>query len=120
MIIVYGLKNCDTCGRAMKWLGGEGIEALLHDFRDDGLEPTQLKQWVAELGWENMLNRRGTTWRKLPSAQTKDVNEASATALMAAYPALIKRPVFDLGEKRVIGFRDQEKEIIKTEYNPDS
>ncbi len=120
MIIVYGLKNCDTCRRAMKWLDGEGIEALLHDLRDDGLDTTQLKQWVAELGWENMLNRRGTTWRKLPSAHTKDVNEASATALMAAHPALIKRPMFDLGDKRVIGFRDQEKELIKANYSADS
>jgi len=120
MIIVYGLKNCDTCSRAMKWLESEGIEALLHDLRDDGLEPKQLKLWVAELGWENMLNRKGTTWRKLPAAQTKDVNEASATALMATLPALIKRPVFDLGEKRVIGFRDQEKELIKANYDPNS
>jgi arsenate reductase len=120
MIIVYGLNNCDTCGRAMKWLESEGIEALLHDLRDDGLEPKQLKQWVAELGWENMLNRRGTTWRKLPSAQTKDINEAAATALMAAFPALIKRPVFDLGEMRVIGFRDQEKELIRANYSADA
>ncbi|NQV19865.1 MAG: Spx/MgsR family RNA polymerase-binding regulatory protein [Rhodospirillales bacterium] len=116
MIIVYGLKNCDTCKRALKWLESEGIEALLHDLRDDGLEDGQLRTWVAELGWENMLNRRGTTWRKLPAAQTKGVNEAAATAMMSAYPALIKRPLFDLGEKRVIGFRDQEKEIIKKEY----
>lgn len=119
MIIVYGLNNCDTCKRALRWLESEGIEAIFHDLREDGLDSTELKNWVAELGWENMLNRRGTTWRKLPAAQTKDVNEAAATAMMAAYPALIKRPVFDLGDKRVCGFRDQEKEIIKKEYNGD-
>jgi Spx/MgsR family transcriptional regulator len=120
MIIVYGLKNCDTCKRAMKWLEGEGIEAILHDLRDDGLEESQLKLWVAELGWENVLNRRGTTWRKLPAPHTKDVNEASATGLMAAHPELIKRPVFDLGNTRVCGFRDQEKEIIRREYDADA
>jgi arsenate reductase len=119
MITVYGLKNCDTCRKAMKWLKAEGIEARFNDFRADGLDPAALDAWIAALGVEAMLNKRGTTWRKLPAAQTENMDDAAARALMLAHPALIKRPVFDLGPGHgvVIGFKAAEQEKIRAAFS---
>lgn len=103
MLIVYGLKNCDTCRKAMKWLAAEGVEARLHDVRADGLTAETVAAWAGEVGLDVLLNRRGTTWRKLDEAD-KNRDEAGLIALMAEQPALIKRPVFDLGERRLVGF----------------
>jgi arsenate reductase len=114
MITVYGLKNCDTCRKAMKWLAAEGLEARLHDVRADGLDGATLDQWIAALGWEALLNRRGTTWRKLPEADTADVTEAKARALMLEHPALIKRPVFDTGGAYVLGFKAEQQAQLKS------
>jgi arsenate reductase len=113
MIVVTGLKNCDTCRNAIKWLKAEGIDARLHDVRADGLDPAALDGWIAAVGWETLLNRRGTTWRGLPDADKADVDAAKARALMLAHPALIKRPVFDLGGKILVGFGAQEKAALK-------
>lgn len=115
MITVYGLKNCDTCRKAMKWLRAEGIEARLHDFRADGLDAAALDRWIGAVGVDTLLNRRGTTWRKLPASVTENADDAKARALMLAHPALIKRPVFDLGEKHgvVVGFKAAEQEKIR-------
>lgn len=114
MITVYGIKTCDTCRKAMKWLAAEGIEARFHDLRADGLDPKALDAWIAAHGWELLLNRRGTTWRKLPASETETVDAMRARTLMLAHPALIKRPVFDLGPEHgtVIGFQaDQQQKI---------
>ena len=113
MITVYGLKNCDTCRKAMKWLAAEGVDAQLHDLRADGLTSDMLGAWVSALGWEALLNRRGTTWRKLPDADKDGVDGSRAAALMLEHPALIKRPVFDLGGVFVVGFKDAEKSQIR-------
>ncbi len=113
MITVYGLRNCDTCRKAIKWLEAEGIAARLHDVRADGLEPASLDAWIDAVGWETLLNRRGTTWRKLPASETDGVEAARARALMLEHPALIKRPVFDLGGKFVVGFKDAERAALK-------
>ncbi len=113
MIIVHGLKNCDTCRKAMKWLVAEGKEARLHDLRADGLDADMLERWVDALGWEALLNRRGTTWRKLPDSETADVDETKARALMLAHPALIKRPVFEAGGKIILGFKDEQQAALK-------
>jgi Spx/MgsR family transcriptional regulator len=115
MITVYGIKTCDTCRKAMKWLEAEGIDARFHDFRADGLDPVALDAWIGALGLDTVLNRRGTTWRKLPESATASADDARARALMLEHPALIKRPVFDLGAKHgvVIGFRPAEQEKIR-------
>jgi arsenate reductase len=114
MITVYGIKNCDTCRKALKWLDAEGIEARFHDFRADGLDAKDLDAWIAAAGWEAVLNKRGTTWRKLPKEQTDNADEGTARALMLEHPTLIKRPVFDLGSNDiVIGFKAPEQEKIR-------
>jgi len=115
MITVYGIKTCDTCRKAMKWLEAEGIDARFHDFRADGLDPAALDGWIGALGLDAVLNKRGTTWRKLPEAETAGADDAKARALMREHPALIRRPVFDLGAKHgvVIGFKPAEQEKIR-------
>lgn len=113
MITVYGLKNCGICRKAMKWLAAEGVDARLHDLRADGLTSDMLDAWGSALGWEALLNRRGMTWRGLSDADKDGVEGARAAALMLDHPALIKRPVFDLGGGFVVGFRDTEKSRIR-------
>ena len=105
--VLYGIKNCDTVRKTRRWLDEHGVEYRFHDFRADGLDPDQLHAWASELGWEALLNRRGTTWRQLPEGQRSNLDEPRALALMLAQPALIKRPVLDLGTQRLIGFDDK-------------
>ena len=105
--VLYGIKNCDTVRKTRRWLDEHGVEYRFHDFRADGLDPGQLHAWASELGWEALLNRRGTTWRQLPEGQRSNLDEPRALALMLAQPALIKRPVLDLGTQRLIGFDDK-------------
>lgn len=114
MITLYGIKNCDTVKKARAWLDAEGMPYRFHDFRVDGLSQATLAGWVGELGVETLLNRRGTTWRKIPDADKENLDEASAQALMLEQPALIKRPVFDLGDRRLVGFGSAEMdELLK-------
>lgn len=113
MIDVYGLKNCDTCRKAMKWLDAEGIEAVLHDFRAEGLTADRLEGWLAKVDWEVLLNRRGTTWRKLDEADRENLDKAKVTSLMLAQPSLIKRPVFELGDRVLIGFKQAEQDALR-------
>ena len=113
MLTVFGLKNCDTCRNALKWLTQEGIEHVFHDLRKDGLTEGDLDNWIAALGWETLLNRRGTTWRKLDDATKASVDDASAQALMLEQPAMIKRPVFVVDGSVLCGFKDAEKAALK-------
>lgn len=113
MITIYGIKNCDTCRKARKWLDAEGIEHQYHDFRDDGLDGETLSAWVENVGWEILLNRRGTTWRKLPETDREDVTKDSAATLMLKNPTLIKRPVIDMGNGYLVGFSAAEQEALK-------
>jgi arsenate reductase (glutaredoxin) len=113
MLTVYGIKNCDTCRKALKWLAAEGIEHTFHDFRVDGLEPANVSRWADAAGWEKLLNRRGTTWRNLPEADKEGVDEAKATTLMAGNPTLIKRPVFDDDSRILVGFTAAEQDALK-------
>lgn len=93
-ITLYGIPNCDTVRKARAWLAGRGVAYRFHDFRKDGASPEMLGAWVAAASWESLVNRRGTTWRLLPEAQRESVvDAASAIALMAASPSVIKRPV---------------------------
>lgn len=108
MITIYGIPNCDTIKKARKWLEANDVDYQFHDYRKDGLNAKQLKQWSKELGWENLLNRRGTTWRKLSESERESVNEKSAISLMLKHPAMIKRPLLDAGKIRVVGFSENE------------
>nr|WP_067298091.1 ArsC family reductase [Marinobacterium profundum] len=106
MISLYGIKNCDTIKKARKWLESNGIDYRFHDYRSDGLEPAQLEGWAQELGWEALLNKRGTTWRALPDTVKDNIDAASAISLMLEQPAMIKRPLLDTGTARHLGFKD--------------
>ena len=101
---VFGISTCDSVRRARQWLKTAGIEHHFHDFRKDGLEPACLDRWCQALGWEALLNRRGTTWRQLPPAQREVMDAERARALMLAQPTLIKRPVLETGTLIEVGF----------------
>ena len=105
---VYGIANCDTVKRARAWLAEQGVDAHFHDFKKAGVPPQELDGWLAAAGWEQVLNRRGTTWRKLDEAQRAAVVDlASARALMLAQPSVIKRPVVQWPDGRItVGFDD--------------
>jgi len=104
MITLYGIANCDTVRKARRWLDAQGVDYRFHDFRNDGLDREQLQTWTSELGWEPLLNRRGTTWRKLPEELRAGMDRAGAIRVMLEHPAIIKRPLLDLGQRRVLGF----------------
>lgn len=105
MTTMYGIKNCDTIKKARKWLEENGIEYQFHDYKKDGLAPELLKSWVAELGWEALLNKRGTTWRKLPDDVKDNIDEASAIEVMLEKNSIIKRPLLDTGSSKTLGFK---------------
>jgi arsenate reductase (glutaredoxin) len=108
VITLYGIPNCDTVKKARKWLDAAGIAHHFHDVRKDGLAASRLNQWVAALGWEALLNRSGTTFRKLPDEAKAGLDAGKATALMLAEPAMIKRPVVEHDGGLLIGFKDAE------------
>ncbi len=105
--VVYGIPDCDTVKKARAWLAGRGIEHVFHDYKKQGVDPDRLRSWVEELGWEVLLNRAGTTFRALPEADKQGLDAEKAIALMLANPSVIKRPVLDLGDKRIVGFKPE-------------
>ncbi|MFN3611684.1 ArsC family reductase [Tepidimonas sp.] len=105
MIHVYGIPNCETVKKARAWLVARGVEHAFHDFKKQGVPVARLDAWLAALGWEALLNRRGTTWRQLDDATRAGVTDAaSARALMLAKPSVIRRPVVEWGEAVTAGF----------------
>ncbi len=112
MIIIYGIKGCDTVKKSLKWFSDKGLDYQFHDFRKDGLDRTLLEGWIQELGVELLLNKRGTTWRKLPEDQKNNINDEDIINLLLEYPAMIKRPVFDFGNLRRVGFSKKDQEEI--------
>jgi Spx/MgsR family transcriptional regulator len=104
-ITIYGIKNCYTMKKARAWLDTHRITYDFHDYKTAGIEKAKLKQWADKLGWETLLNRAGTTFRKLPDAEKEGLSETKAIALMLAQPSMIKRPVLDVGGKLVVGFK---------------
>ncbi len=112
-MIVYGLKNCDTCRNAIKWLKAEGVEHTFEDFRKDGLNANSVRCWLQVVGVDTLLNRRGTTWRKLDEAQKQFNSDQELVSLILKYPALIKRPVFENGASVTVGFKDEQKTALK-------
>jgi arsenate reductase len=105
VIILYGIPNCDTVKKARAWLAERGVPHQFHDFKKQGIPPERLDTWFAQVGWETLLNRKGTTWRKLDAAaQNGAQNAAGARALMLAHPSVIKRPVVEWSGKTTVGF----------------
>ncbi len=104
-VTIYGIKNCDTMKKARTWLDGNGIPYEFHDYKTQGIDEAHLKRWCAEAGWDKVLNRAGTTFRALPEADKADLSEDKAIALMLAQPSMIKRPVLDLGDRLLVGFK---------------
>ena len=104
-LVLYGIPNCDTVKKARAWLGEQGIAYQFHDFKKQGVPAQQLDGWIAQLGWERLLNRQGTTWRKLaPAVQAGVKDAASASELMQLQPSVIKRPVVEWGGNTTVGF----------------
>jgi Spx/MgsR family transcriptional regulator len=116
VLTIYGLKNCDTCRKAVKCLEAEGIAHRFHDLKAEGIAAADVKRFAAAIGWEALLNKASTTWRGLPDGDKDGLTEARALKLMAAHPALIKRPVFDNGKTVISGFRDAQKAAIKKAF----
>ena len=112
---IYGIKNCDTMKKARGWLESHGVPYGFHDYKSEGVAKDKLKSWCDELGWQTLLNRAGTTFRKLPDSERENLDERKAIALMLAQPSMIKRPVLDLGGKLLVGFKP---EIYAREVRP--
>ena len=108
MLTVYGLKTCDTTRKALKWLEKRQAAHRFLDVRADGVDIDKLSEWAMEVGWEALLNRRGTTFRKLPEGDKTDLDAAKAIALMEAHPSAIKRPVVEYPGGLLVGFDPEE------------
>ncbi len=108
-ITIYGIKNCDTMKKARAWLDNHGVAYAFHDYKTDGIARDRLEQWEKKVGWETLLNRAGTTFRKLPDKDKANLDVKKATALMLKQPSMIKRPVLDLGGgKLLVGFAPEQ------------
>jgi Spx/MgsR family transcriptional regulator len=109
-VTIYGIKNCDTMKKARAWLDDHGVTYAFHDYKADGIVRGTLESWARAVGWETLLNRAGTTFRKLPEADKDGLTEKKAIALMLEQPSMIKRPVLDVGGKLLVGFKPVEYE----------
>ena len=113
--VLYGIKNCDTVKSARAWLDAHRIEYRFHDFRGDGLELKQAQGWLQEMGLDDLINKRGTTWRQLDEKTRNNLTANNAAALLVVHPALIKRPLLDIGHQRFVGFSTaMYRDIFKT------
>ena len=104
-IVIHGIKACDTMKKARAWLDARGVAHDFHDYKIAGVSREKLSAWAREVGWETLLNRAGTTFRKLPEADKADLNETKAIALMVAQPSMIKRPVLETSKGLIVGFK---------------
>jgi arsenate reductase len=104
-LCLYGIKACDTMKKARTWLDEHGLSYDFHDYKSAGIDRAHLEAWCNEHGWQTVLNRAGTTFRKLDDAAKADLDQARAIELMLAQPSMIKRPVLDLGDRTLIGFK---------------
>ncbi len=106
MITLYGIKNCDTVKKAQKWLEKQNIDYKFHDFRQDGLEKKLVQSWIATLGWEEVVNKRSTTWKNLDDSTRDNLNETTVVSTVLEQPTLIKRPVLTSEKQILIGFNE--------------
>jgi arsenate reductase (glutaredoxin) len=104
-LTLYGIKSCDTMKKARTWLDGHGVQYEFHDYKASGIDAASLGRWCGKVGWETLLNRSGTTFRKLPEARKTDLTQGKAVALMLEQPSMIKRPVLEIGARVVVGFK---------------
>lgn len=111
-MIIYGIPNCDTVKKARKWLEGEAIAHEFHDFRKDGLDAKKVASWLSKVSADVLVNKKSTTWRQLSDEQKMLNNDAEIVALLVANPTLVKRPVFEVGGKVLVGFKDAVKEQL--------
>ncbi|HEV2678668.1 MAG TPA: ArsC family reductase [Aliidongia sp.] len=109
-VTIHGIKNCDTMKKARAWLEAQDVAYAFHDYKTQGIARETLQAWARAVGWEVLLNRAGTTFRKLPDADKEDIGEAKAISLMLAQPSMIKRPVLDVGGSLLVGFKPAEYE----------
>ena len=107
-VTLYGIPNCDTVRKARSWLDARGVAYAFHDYKKSGADPAKLAEWCPVAGWEKVLNRAGTTFRKLPDADKLGLDEAKAVALMAANPSCIKRPIVEHPGGLLVGFSSDE------------
>ncbi|MEO5587015.1 MAG: arsenate reductase [Novosphingobium sp.] len=107
-VTLYGIPNCDTVKKARTWLDAKGIAYVFHDYKKQGADPARLAEWQAVAGWEKVINRAGTTFRKLPDADKDGLDAATAVTIMAANPSTIKRPIVESPGGLLVGFRPDE------------
>ena len=113
-ITIYGIKNCDTMKKARAWLDKHSVDYAFHDYKSAGIERDRLERWANKVGWETLLNRAGTTFKKLPDKDKEGITEKKAIALMLAQPSMIKRPVLEVGGRRLlVGFKPEEYAALK-------
>lgn len=112
MINLYGIPNCDTVKKARKWLDTKGIEYAFHDYKKEGVDPAKLAKWIEAHGVDIVLNRRGTTFRKLSDAEKADIDAAKAVILLEQYPSMIKRPVVEHARGILVGFKESDWEAV--------
>jgi len=110
---LYGIRNCDTMKKAWTWLDSHGVAYDFHDYKKVGIDRATLQGWAKQVGWEVLLNRSGTTFKRLPDADKQGIDEAKAIDLMLAQPSMIKRPVLDVGGKLTVGFKPEVYENIE-------
>jgi Spx/MgsR family transcriptional regulator len=104
---LYGIRNCDTMKKAWTWLDTHGVAYDFHDYKKQGVERARLEAWAGQVGWETLLNRAGTTFRKLPETDRRELTSAKAIDLMMAQPSMIKRPVLDADGRLLVGFKPE-------------
>jgi arsenate reductase len=107
-VTIYGIKNCDTMKKARSWLDAAGVQYAFHDYKSAGIDKAHLERWSKAVGWETLLNRAGTTFRKLPDADKDGLTAAKAIKLMLEQPSMIKRPVLETGKGLLVGFKPED------------
>jgi arsenate reductase (glutaredoxin) len=112
MVTIYGIKNCDTMKKARSWLESNKVAHVFHDYKASGIDKATLEGWVKKVGWQVLINRAGTTFRKLPDAEKEGITEKKAVALMLVQPSLIKRPVLDAKGRLTVGFKPEEYKAL--------
>ena len=110
---IYGIRNCDTMKKARAWLEAHGVDYDFHDYKSDGIDRATLEKWAKTVGWEVLLNRAGTTFRKLPDDAKQNIDERKAIKLMLEQPSMIKRPVLERGKTLLVGFSAERYSAIR-------
>jgi arsenate reductase len=111
--VIHGIKNCDTIKKARAWLDANGVAHEFHDYKVSGIDRETIEKWVQAVGWEVLLNRAGTTFRKLPDSAKKGIDERKAIRLMLEHPSMIKRPVLERGRTLLVGFDDERYSALR-------